>query len=80
MKLILTFCIQFIVTWNSLCFFIICEADYKSKLDLPQVTINHIQNVKISFESFLIIIHIVHKQITKTMYLLITATVHSNTF
>jgi hypothetical protein len=45
MKLILTYCIQFIVTWDSLRF----EADYKRKL--PQVTINRIQYVKISFIS-----------------------------
>jgi hypothetical protein len=47
MKLILTSCIRFIEIWNSLRFFIIRFADYKRKL--PQVTINRIQCVKISF-------------------------------
>ena len=47
MKLILTYCIRFIVTWDSLRFFIIRFTDYKRKL--PQVTINRIQNVKICF-------------------------------
>jgi hypothetical protein len=32
MKLIFTYCIRFIVTWDSLRFFIIREADYKRKL------------------------------------------------
>jgi hypothetical protein len=47
MKLMLKFWIWFIVTWDSLRFFIILFADCKRKL--PQVTIKHLQNVKISF-------------------------------
>jgi hypothetical protein len=43
----LTFCIRFIITWDSLRFLLIHFADYKRKLS--QVTINRIQNVKISF-------------------------------
>jgi hypothetical protein len=37
----------YFVAWNGLRFFIIRFADYKRKL--PQVAINRIQNVKISF-------------------------------
>ena len=50
MKQILTYCIRFIVTWDSLRFFIIRFADYKRKL--PQVTINNIQYVKINFITY----------------------------
>jgi hypothetical protein len=45
MKLVLTYCVWFNAPWGSSCFFIIHEY----KCELPKVTINCIQYVKISF-------------------------------